>query len=200
MGNVDIEDVDELQRKAKCGILRRLSSKMSQEDKEDDKQNGKNSNLTEDAVQKKQEERKDVGSVDMSLYLRYFRSGGSYLAMGGLVVGFVVSQLLFNFTDYWLSRWTNEVAEGEGGKGNFSESGLINGTVNEQGDVEGDKLDFYGYVYCGLMAGFIVMSVFRSLLFFRYCMKISINLHDGMFSSIVRAPVKFFSYNPSGNF
>ncbi len=109
MSNGEIQDVDELQSRVKVA-LRRLSSVKGVKGEEE---NGKNSNLTEDAVQKKQEERKDVGSVDMSLYLRYFRSGGSYMQMGGLVVGFLVSQILFNFTDYWLSRWTNEVAEEE---------------------------------------------------------------------------------------
>ncbi len=182
--NFDAQDVDELQAKA-CkreaiseesndNVRKRLTN-----NSQNDRENKKNE-LTQRASHKKTEEQKNIGAVGVSMYFQYFRSGGSYLIMVCIVLGFLSSQVLFNFTDYWLSAWTNALTE-----------------TGADEDIKKDQ-DFYTYVYCGLMASFIFIAVFRALLFFRYCMKISINLHDTMFESIVRAPVKFFDDNPSG--
>lgn len=56
----------------------------------------------------------------------------------------------------------------------------------------------YIYVFAGLVAGVIVFNLIRAVGFFTYSMKISVNMHDRMFSSLVRAPAKFFDDNPSG--
>ena len=55
---------------------------------------------------------------------------------------------------------------------------------------------FYGYT--GLMVAIFVITKVRAIYFLHYCMNISINVHDNMLSSMVRALTKFFDDNPSG--
>ncbi|ODN04671.1 Multidrug resistance-associated protein 4 [Orchesella cincta] len=64
-------------------------------------------------VLRKNDEQKDVGSVGIGTYFRYFKSGGSYIAIVLLLLGFALAQSLHNFIDYWLSLWTNSVAVSE---------------------------------------------------------------------------------------
>lgn len=54
------------------------------------------------------------------------------------------------------------------------------------------------YVYSGLISVIILFTIFRSYLFFNFCMKASTNLHNNMFSKIVYATMYFFNTNPSG--
>lgn len=53
-------------------------------------------------------------------------------------------------------------------------------------------------IYSGLLGLTIILTVSRSLGFFRYCMTASTNLHNGMFNKIVFSPMSFFNNNPSG--
>ncbi|KAK9680179.1 ABC transporter transmembrane region [Popillia japonica] len=58
--------------------------------------------------------------------------------------------------------------------------------------------DFYIYLYTLFIIGSIVLTTLRSLLFFKVCMKASKNLHNTMFSNLLRATMRFFDVNPSG--
>lgn len=201
--NSDIQDVDEMHNNLpgktsqNGGIRKRLtSSTSSNHDKIPQDKNDKPFTRITD-------EQKKLGSVGIGIYFRYFKAGGSYVIIFLLIVGFLVTQVLFNFTDYWLSQWTNKVKGEEVASkiGNDTEILDKNSSsiIVKSAELSGEKdQNFYAYVYCGLMGAFIVFSVVRSILFFGYCMRISINLHNGMFRSLVRAPVKFFDDNPSG--
>lgn len=59
--------------------------------------------------------------------------------------------------------------------------------------------DYYMYFYTGIVIAVIISTLTRAFVFFWYSLQIGINLHDKMFRSVVRAPVKFFDDNPSGN-
>lgn len=54
------------------------------------------------------------------------------------------------------------------------------------------------YVYTAITVGTIVITLLRSITFFKVCMRASVNLHDSMFRSITRASMYFFNTNPSG--
>lgn len=60
--------------------------------------------------------------------------------------------------------------------------------------------DVYLWVYSGIVVAVFVLTKFRAIYFFMFCIKISINVHNRMFVSLVRAPMKFFDENPSGNY
>lgn len=58
--------------------------------------------------------------------------------------------------------------------------------------------DYALTIYSCLLVGTIVITVSRSLGFFRFCMSASTNLHNRMFNKIVFSPMLFFNTNPSG--
>jgi ATP-binding cassette, subfamily C (CFTR/MRP), member 4 len=59
--------------------------------------------------------------------------------------------------------------------------------------------EFAIYVYTGIIVATLILSLFRSYLFFNLCMRASVILHNTMFSSITRATMAFFNANSSGN-
>lgn len=54
------------------------------------------------------------------------------------------------------------------------------------------------YIYSGFIAGVIFVTLIRSFLFFKIAMIASKNLHNRMFSALLKAPMRFFDTNPSG--
>lgn len=56
----------------------------------------------------------------------------------------------------------------------------------------------YLAVYGGLVALVVVLNFLRAIGWFKYTALISVNMHNKMFSSIVRSPTKFFDDNPPG--
>lgn len=63
-----------------------------------------------------------------------------------------------------------------------------------------DLSDNFVYIktYCALMSSATVAALYRTFEFFALCLSASIALHDALFSSIMRAKMKFFDLNPSG--
>ena len=53
-------------------------------------------------------------------------------------------------------------------------------------------------IYAGCFTAAVVLSVVRSLLFYYICVNASRVLHNRMFASVLRAPVRFFDINPIG--
>lgn len=58
--------------------------------------------------------------------------------------------------------------------------------------------DVYLYSYTGIVMGIFFLTKARALSFFLFCMRVSVRVHDKMFKSMVRAPIKFYDDNPSG--
>jgi hypothetical protein len=54
------------------------------------------------------------------------------------------------------------------------------------------------YIYSGLVASVVVLSVCSVMCFFTMCMRASISLHNSMFTSITCATMWFFNNNSSG--
>uniref|UniRef100_A0A182V3W3 Uncharacterized protein n=1 Tax=Anopheles merus TaxID=30066 RepID=A0A182V3W3_ANOME len=65
------------------------------------------------------------------------------------------------------------------------------------GDEEEDRyIDIY--IFTALTVATVVITLTRSMFFFRTAMKASRKLHDAMFNGITRASMYFFNTNPSG--
>ncbi|CAG9833840.1 unnamed protein product [Diabrotica balteata] len=60
------------------------------------------------------------------------------------------------------------------------------------------KTNWALYFYSALIGLAIVLTLSRSLLFFKACMMASVNLHTSMFHMLLKAPMRFFDTNPSG--
>lgn len=54
------------------------------------------------------------------------------------------------------------------------------------------------YIFSAITVATVVVTLFRSFLFFYMCMRASRRLHDQMFNSITRATMYFFNTNSSG--
>ncbi|KAF2886605.1 hypothetical protein ILUMI_19568, partial [Ignelater luminosus] len=54
------------------------------------------------------------------------------------------------------------------------------------------------YIYSGIVAAMVIITLYRSYYFFKYCMRASVTLHNNMFSNIVQAAMRFFNTNSSG--
>jgi ABC-type multidrug transport system fused ATPase/permease subunit len=62
------------------------------------------------------------------------------------------------------------------------------------------KVDKYHsiIIYGCLIIACMIITILRSIMFIKTCMTASINLHNAMFSSILRGAMRFFDTNPSG--
>lgn len=60
--------------------------------------------------------------------------------------------------------------------------------------------DSYIVVYTIFILGSILLTSAGTLLYYKVFINASINLHDKMFSNILKAPKRFFDTNPSGKF
>ena len=53
-------------------------------------------------------------------------------------------------------------------------------------------------IYSGLVGAASILSVTRSVLFFYVCVNAARILHNRMFGSVLRAPIRFFDTSPIG--
>lgn len=54
------------------------------------------------------------------------------------------------------------------------------------------------WIYGGFIILSVVITTYRNLIFYQICMNASKNLHNFMFSCLLKAPMSFFDNNPSG--
>lgn len=58
--------------------------------------------------------------------------------------------------------------------------------------------EIYIYIYTAIVVVSIILTTLRSILFLRIAMRSAENLHNSMFKSLIRAPMRFFDTHPSG--
>ena len=83
-----------------------------------------------------------------------------------------------------------------------------NSTFRIINDVNETSPNFYGFnfynlnnqiqVYSSIIVFLFIFSMIRTTVFFQICITASINLHNRMLASLIRAPMKFFDLNNSG--
>lgn len=54
------------------------------------------------------------------------------------------------------------------------------------------------YIFTGIIGGVFIFGMMRALLFFKIAVDASQQLHNNMFTRILRAPISFFDTNPVG--
>jgi len=129
------------------------------------------------------QEHTDEGAVKFSTYKDYWTMGGSYFAIIFMVFLFIAAQVCATAADIWVAYWTTVEQERI--------------YFDEEDDV------FMSTENCIIIYGTILVVLFitvmsRSFLFYILSMRSSLRLHDKMFTSLVRAPMAFFSWNPAG--
>ncbi len=144
------------------------------------------------------EEARQTGSVGLAVYWQYFRAGAGCFSSFILVINFIVTQIVFNGSDYWLSLWTN--AEEIRGRMNFTF--VDYDTEEEYQWIFFKDIDTYTgmYVFTGMVFGVFLFSLIRTIHFSVMFMSSSVTLHNKMFHAVIRAQLHFFDYNPVGKY
>jgi len=154
----------------------------------------------------------NIGSVTWKTYKEYLNSARSPFRLKLLIASFFLAQIAMSGHDYSLSFWyfTTQTAKIKLQNSQFTLIFCIRRTNAEEKqrdcaesldpDCDDGYLGEYAYlgIYTGFAAATVVFCLYRSIYFYVYCTKISINLHNWMFTSMVRAPTKFYDENPSG--
>uniref|UniRef100_A0A674EH88 Cystic fibrosis transmembrane conductance regulator n=1 Tax=Salmo trutta TaxID=8032 RepID=A0A674EH88_SALTR len=145
---------------------------------------------TAELVQTVVEESRSEGTIGVGLYVKYLKAGANILVLIGVVLLQFLAQAAYVLQDWWLAYWAGE-----------QEKLNVNGTVTVQNGVnvtEELNLDFYLGIYAGLTGATLIFGFARSLLMFNVLVKAAQSLHNRMFNSILRTPVRFFDINPIG--
>ncbi|EGC28816.1 hypothetical protein DICPUDRAFT_159691 [Dictyostelium purpureum] len=129
-------------------------------------------NLMEKAKLLVKEDR-NSGAVGFDIYKSYVNSGSSLPFFTLTCIIYIVSQVIFQVSDFWLQVWTQKTPE----------------------DPE-DK--FYILVYMGFIVAFIFALTFRYFFLARISFASARKLHDNLLYSVSFASCQFFDTNPSG--
>ncbi|XP_055764706.1 ATP-binding cassette sub-family C member 4-like isoform X2 [Salvelinus fontinalis] len=146
--------------------------------------------LPAEPVQTVVEESRSEGTIGVDLYVKYLKAGANILVLIGVVLLQFLAQAAYILQDWWLAYWAGE-----------QEKLNVNGTVTVQNGVnvtEELNLDFYLGIYAGLTGATLIFGFARSLVMFNVLVKAAQSLHNRMFISILRTPVRFFDVNPIG--
>uniref|UniRef100_A0A8C7JTZ8 Multidrug resistance-associated protein 4 n=1 Tax=Oncorhynchus kisutch TaxID=8019 RepID=A0A8C7JTZ8_ONCKI len=143
--------------------------------------------LPVEPVQTVVEESRSEGTIGVGLYVKYLKAGANILVLIGVVLLQFLAQAAYILQDWWLA-YCNATLN-------------VNGTVTIQNGVnvtEQLNLDFYLGIYAGLTGATLIFGFARSLVMFNVLVKAAQSLHNRMFNSILRTPVRFFDVNPIG--
>lgn len=133
--------------------------------------------------QEDREETMAIGSVGSKVYWEYFRSGASIYFLFFVLLITAASQTVYNYTDYWLSEWTENYAP-------------INGTLAPVATVESERNNLL--IYTGIMIALFATYMGRVISCYFLCLNCSIELHNRIFQAVVIAKMSFFENNPIG--
>ncbi|XP_072319302.1 ATP-binding cassette sub-family C member 4 [Eucyclogobius newberryi] len=132
------------------------------------------------------EESRAQGTIKVSLYLKYLRAGANILVLVLMLFINLLAQVSYIMNDWWLAHWSEKQDE----VNNLNET-----ATNATQELD---TDFYLGIYGGLTASTIFLGFLRNFIMFSVFVKSARTLHNRMFNSILRTPVRFFDINPIG--
>ncbi|XP_048728231.2 multidrug resistance-associated protein 1-like [Ostrea edulis] len=151
--------------------------------KKEEKEAGKDGKPT-DSHKLIEEEKAEVGSVKLSVFITYARAIGTpYFVL--YMVLYVLFTAASVFSNTWISYWTEDDT-------------LNNITVFGNSSLRREKNDFYFGIYGGLGGIQAVLIVALQIIFVYRTIIASRTLHQKMLYSIVRSPMSFFDTTPVG--
>lgn len=160
-------------------------------------------------------ESRTAGAVGGRVYAAYLRAAGHPIFVLFMFLVATLAQLLGSASDWWTSYWVNLEEDNPSTRmsamsverrlnsSNINPEELARNYTNSLSDntvFESVGLTRYDciYIYSGMVIALVAISLLRSFMFFSMAMRASTRLHNNMFSSITRAPMRFFHVNPSG--
>ncbi|XP_072396584.1 ATP-binding cassette sub-family C member 4-like isoform X2 [Diabrotica undecimpunctata] len=139
----------------------------------------------------------EKGIIPTSTYYEFWRFGIGLCCLIFVFLMFVISQIVTNSVDLWVSYW---VATEEKGYLTFNSTLDSNATVSYPAEASNKTKSrlFFTFIYSGLLALTVILVTWRNIIFIQVYMKSAKALHNNMFKHILRAPMRFFDTNPSG--
>ncbi|KAI4886639.1 hypothetical protein NFI96_012768 [Prochilodus magdalenae] len=153
--------------------------------------------LPAEPVQTVAEESRSEGTIGVRMYLKYFTAGVNILMLLLLVLLNLLAQTSYILQDWWLAYWASEQDKLDMLQANLTFTNGINSSLN-QNVTQQLPLDFYLGIYSGLTVATLIFGFMRSLMMFNALVLSAQTLHNRMFNSILRTPVRFFDINPIG--
>jgi ABC-type multidrug transport system fused ATPase/permease subunit len=123
--------------------------------------------------EKEEEEHRETGSLKKEVVDYYIDKMGGNIVVLGLAVMFIITQGMTLAALWWLGKWTSRERQG-GGEA------------------------FYLGVYVVLGVGSAIFTLLATGLTYMMCYWAATRLHEDMFTSVLRAPMKFFQETPHG--
>uniref|UniRef100_A0A673JII1 Cystic fibrosis transmembrane conductance regulator n=1 Tax=Sinocyclocheilus rhinocerous TaxID=307959 RepID=A0A673JII1_9TELE len=133
------------------------------------------------------EETRTEGTIGLHMYWKYFRAGANVLMLILLVLLNLLSFMLMATEQEKLDFSSSNISSTIGTNGTFGTN-----TTQEL------NLDFYLGIYAGLTGATVIFGFMRFLIMFNALVNSAETLHNRMFNSILRTPVRFFDINPIG--
>ncbi|XP_017083873.2 probable multidrug resistance-associated protein lethal(2)03659 [Drosophila eugracilis] len=132
--------------------------------------------MAQESTMQMQETRVE-GKIGLGLYREYLTAGSSWFMIFFIVFLFLATQILSSAADYFLSYWVDK-------------------RVYDETDLNSDPQDMY--FFAALNMGVVVLTIVRTMLFYKMAMRSSTQMHNAMYQGITRAAMYFFNTNPSG--
>lgn len=139
----------------------------------------------EEQEQKEVQESVVLGSVSKDVYLGYLKNGANICSGLLLLLATLSTHACNAMSDLWISRWTN-----------IDQSKLDNNSTMLEDLQETNQFNLM--IYGLLILGLLVACAIQTVQFYVICMTSSRNLHNSMFSKLMRSEPRFFDSNPSG--
>lgn len=114
--------------------------------------------------------------MNINVYGEYVKAANSWLVVVSVFLLFLATQTFMSGADYFVSIWTN-----------WEETQNGNGNTN-----------IFVYIYTGIIVLLILFITARSFGFYLMSLRISSNLHQGLYDGVMRAKMFFFNTNSSG--
>ncbi|XP_037911371.1 probable multidrug resistance-associated protein lethal(2)03659 [Hermetia illucens] len=188
----DLEIMDGLQFSEKSHIA---STEHATESKGVESEASEEKYLIKEFKKDDSDERKEYqaeGSVGFDVYKSYFKVMNSCFSFYIVLAAFVMARTVLSGVDYFLSQWVNW------------EQAIISRNISALLDNAGTAEEFqedretFVITYSILLAVALILFLTRTYGFFAMCLRVSLKLHNKLFSSITRATMQFFNINSSG--
>ncbi len=183
----DLEEEDRLSAGAPDDEAQRQDQDQDQDQDRPDSQDSQDSQTdeAEPAAGKKpakalmQVEERSKGAVPLSIYLAYAKAGGNYPWFASLVLSlFLVAQLAVLINTWWLTFWTSD--------------------TNQPTPYKEHPFSFYLWGYFLTVVALALIAYVRSLGIYFLALRASMQLHNGLLSSVLHAPMSYFDTTPIG--
>ena len=158
----------------------------------------------------------EKGTVDWSVYRKFFRVGGGILGLPILIFFNLLAHGLYVYSDFWLSDWTKD--EDRVSRGNLERKRVIDDLFQDFSNVSDPStvsvplnltlpstgLDYFYdsrarlFIYIFILIGVLFAALARGLVSIFVTVNASSKYHDRMYDCVSNAPILFFDSNPSG--